>query len=699
MTQLTPLSSSSLEYMSLYSSFKSHFPDWNITIYSIIKINMPEHIVKKHQEFKQNQDVNTSALQLYHGTKHSCNIKELNNIDMLCKNFECCTCGIIRNGPQLSLAKTRDLGTPTANISHEYTGVIPPQNQTTSKYTNCCAVFLMDVVAPEPFNDVYFVRSEEIDEKDTRIEVSTRNDVSRTQEKQPSLEELATLEKVPDRMPKAVFLICICEFCERFAYWGATGPFQNYIEFPVPKEKDGQPGVIGAGQQTATTLNLFFHFFCFALPALGAIIADQYLGRYKTILIFSLVYITGLIILTLTAIPPAIEAKASLPGLIVSMIIIGIGTGGIKTNCVTMAADQFPRKDPYVKTLKSGKKVIVDPGLTISSMFHWFFLSLSFGSLSPLITTYIEKYHSFWLAFLIPTIMFLISVIVFVSGNDLYVKIQPNSSALLDLFNVFRLAFKHGRNLDNAKPSKFSLDAAKQYKIKWDDKFVDQIRATIKAYRVILTYPIYWVCYMQVYNNLISQAATMTVKFIPNDMMYNLNPITLMIFTPIANHIFYPALRRIGINSHPVTRISIGFIIIASAMLYSAIVQYIIYNTGPCFEETRCIIDGKPVPNDISIWWQAPSYILVAFSEILVCITGLNYVYDKAPLQLKSTITALYLTTLAAGSLLGFVFVPLSKDPYLVWQYSILAAISSITGIFLFIFFRDSDGVCKEEVI
>ncbi|CAG8663709.1 9131_t:CDS:2, partial [Dentiscutata heterogama] len=487
------------------------------------------------------------------------------------------------------------------------------------------------------------------------------------------LEELATLEKVPDRMSKAVFLICICEFCERFAYWGATGPFQNYIEFPVPKEKDGQPGVIGA--------------------------ADQYLGRYKTILIFSLVYITGLIILTLTAIPPAIEAKASLPGLIISMIIIGIGTGGIKTNCVTMAADQFRRKDPYVKTLKSGKKVIVDPELTISSMFHWFFLSLSFGSLSPLITTYIEKYHSFWMAFLIPTIMFLISVIVFVYGSNIYVKIPPNSSALLDLFNVFRLAFKHGRNLDNAKPSKFSLDAAKQYKIKWDDKFVDQIRATIKACRVILAYPIYWVCYMQVYNNLISQAATMTVKFIPNDMMYNLNPITLMIFTPIANHIIYPALRRIGINSHPVTRISIGFIIIAFAMLYSAIIQYIIYNTGPCFEETRCIIDGKPVPNDISIWWQAPYYILIGFSEILVCITGLNYVYDKAPLQLKSTITALYLTTLAAGSLLGFVFVPLSKDPYLVWQYSILAAVSSITGILLFIFFRDSDVEEKSKVI
>ncbi|RIB14931.1 putative MFS peptide transporter [Gigaspora rosea] len=543
------------------------------------------------------------------------------------------------------------------------------------------------------------IESCRIEEKDTRIEVSTRDDISHNQRKQPILEELTTLEKVPDRMPKAAFLICICEFCERFAYWGAVGPFQNYIEFPVPKEKHGQPGVIGAGQQTATTLTLFFQFFCFAIPALGAIIADQYLGRYKTILIFSLVYTTGLIILTLTAIPPAIEVKASLPGLIVSMIIIGIGTGGIKTNCVTMAADQFLHKDPYVKTLKSGKKVIVDPELTISSMFHWFFFSLSLGSLSPMITTYVEKYHSFWMAFLIPTIMFLISVIIFGIGSKLYIKIPPNNSALLDLFNVFRLAFKNGRNLDNAKPSKFSLDVAKQYKIKWDDTFVDQIRASIKACRVILAYPIYWACYMQVYNNLISQAATMTTNFIPNDMMYNLNPITVMIFTPIADNFFYPALRRIGINPRPVTRIAIGFIIIASAMLYTAIVQYIIYNTGPCFEATHCIIDGKPVPNDINIWWQAPSYILIAFSEILVCITGLNYVFNKAPLQLKSTITALYLMTLAAGSLLGLVFVPLSKDPYLVWLYSILAAISSITGVCLFIFFRDSDVEKTPEVI
>ncbi|CAG8555140.1 24956_t:CDS:2, partial [Racocetra persica] len=247
MTQLIPLSFTSPEYMKLSFSFKSHFPDWKVTIYSIIKVNMPEHIIKKHQEFKKNQGVDANVLQLYHGTKHSCNIKELNCAEMLCKNTECCTCGIVRNGPRLSLAKTCEIGkfiwlAPTANMSHEYTGVIPPQNQTTSKYINCRAVFLMDVVTPEQFNDTYFVRSEEvccftaiscplrcmkavacivtrhldsyigenkiiemyrIDEKDTRIE---GNGVSHSQERQPVPEELITLEKFPlekvsDKMP------------------------------------------------------------------------------------------------------------------------------------------------------------------------------------------------------------------------------------------------------------------------------------------------------------------------------------------------------------------------------------------------------------------------------------------------------------------------------------------------------------------
>lgn len=73
----------------------------------------------------------------------------------------------------------------------------------------------------------------------------------------------------------------------------------------------------------------------------GAIIADQYLGKYRTILIFSFIYFAGLLILELTSIPSAIEHNVALRGLIISMIITGFGTGGIKANVSPLIAEQY----------------------------------------------------------------------------------------------------------------------------------------------------------------------------------------------------------------------------------------------------------------------------------------------------------------------------------------------------------------------
>lgn len=56
---------------------------------------------------------------------------------------------------------------------------------------------------------------------------------------------------------------------------------------------------------------------------LGAIVADQYVGRYNTILIFSFVYLIGWIILTCTSIPSALEAGAGFPGYVVALVVIG----------------------------------------------------------------------------------------------------------------------------------------------------------------------------------------------------------------------------------------------------------------------------------------------------------------------------------------------------------------------------------------
>ena len=70
--------------------------------------------------------------------------------------------------------------------------------------------------------------------------------------------------------------------------YGCQGLFQNYIN-NHPDGRDGPAG-LGLGHAGATGLNVFFQFFCYVTPILGAIVADQYLGKYNTILVFAVIY-------------------------------------------------------------------------------------------------------------------------------------------------------------------------------------------------------------------------------------------------------------------------------------------------------------------------------------------------------------------------------------------------------------------------
>jgi POT family proton-dependent oligopeptide transporter len=50
----------------------------------------------------------------------------------------------------------------------------------------------------------------------------------------PTEEEWKSLREVADSVPKSAFLVILIEFCERFTYYGLSGPFQNYIQNDPP---------------------------------------------------------------------------------------------------------------------------------------------------------------------------------------------------------------------------------------------------------------------------------------------------------------------------------------------------------------------------------------------------------------------------------------------------------------------------------
>ncbi|KAF2118407.1 POT family-domain-containing protein [Lophiotrema nucula] len=504
----------------------------------------------------------------------------------------------------------------------------------------------------------------------------------------PTAEERRSLRRIGEPLPKAAFLVAIVELCERFTYYGASGLFQNYIQRPL----DGSEGrgALGMGHNGATGLSTFFQFWCYVTPILGAIIADQYLGKYNTIVIFCGVYLVGLIILTTTSIPGALNNGAGLGGFVTAVVVIGLGTGGIKSNVAPLIADQYKRRQMVLGTdPKNGERVIIDPAITIQRIYMVFYFCINVGCLALLATPYMERDVGFWSAYLLCLCVFFVGTLVLILGRKVYIVRPPQGSIITDAFRVIGKMIK-GRNMNAAKPS-YQAALGNNSNFGWDDHFVDEVKRALVACKVFCFYPIYWVVYGQFSNNFISQAAQMEGHGIPNDLMQNFDPIAIIVFLPILDRFVYPAMRKAKIPFPPINRIVAGFWVASLAMVYAAVIQYYIYKAGPCYGKPLCdasIVDGVAQGNHIHIASQTGAYMLIGISEIFASVTGLEYAYTKAPPNMKSFVQSMYLLTNAFGSAISEGLNPVLYDPAIQWMYTSLAVASFIAGCLIYILFH-----------
>lgn len=299
--------------------------------------------------------------------------------------------------------------------------------------------------------------------------------------------EKKTLQRAPDKIPTSGYWVSLIELCERFAYYGLTGPFQNYMQNDYPSS-NGIPGALGLGQATASALSSGFSFWCYMTPLLGAIVADQYWGRYKTIVVFATVYIVGIFVLFLTSLPASIEQGYALYGLLIAMLVIGLGAGGIKSNVSPLIAEQYQQKTDRVTTLPNGQRVIVDVNLTVQRMYTLFYGCINIGSLSAGLTTILERRYGFWSAYLLPLGIFLIGLAIILFRRKSYVTLPPKGSVVLHAFQASWIALRNGNTLEAAK----GVQAGSRSK-PWDDAFVDELKAALQACKVFLFFPAFWV--------------------------------------------------------------------------------------------------------------------------------------------------------------------------------------------------------------
>lgn len=319
---------------------------------------------------------------------------------------------------------------------------------------------------------------------------------------------------------------------------------------------------------------------------------------------------------------------------------------------------------------------------------------INVGSLLGQISmVYAERYVGFWLSFLLPTLMFCLCPMVLWACRNKYNLRPPTGSVYSNSFRVWMLAMNGRWTLnpvawfkkseltdqeywDRVKPSR--LGDAKPTWMTFDDQWVDEVRRGLKACKVFLWYPLYWLAYNQMLNNLTSQAATMKLGGVPNDIINNLNPLALIIFIPIMDRLVYPGLRKMGFNFTPLKRTAAGFFAAGLSMIVATVTQHYIYKMGPCGKDANYCLDAKGEYTNISVWVQALTYILGGLSEIFASVTSLEYAFTKAPRNMRSLVQAVALFMNAISAAIGQALVSLSEDPLLEWNYGVTAILAFV---------------------
>ena len=134
---------------------------------------------------------------------------------------------------------------------------------------------------------------------------------------------------------------------------------------------------------TDAKMNEWYYMFkmaCYLLPLLGGFLADRYLGKYWTIVGFSVPYVIGQLLI-------GIESEWSV---MFALALCAMGSGVIKPNISALLGQTYDQQRPRNERLRA-------------SGFLWFYFSINVGSLISLLALpMIRNEFGYQVAFLVP---------------------------------------------------------------------------------------------------------------------------------------------------------------------------------------------------------------------------------------------------------------------------------------------------------
>ena len=308
------------------------------------------------------------------------------------------------------------------------------------------------------------------------------------------------------RTPPGIPFIVGNEGAERFSFYGMRAILVVFMtqylmnasgELDLMSEEDAKG---------------WFHFFvsvAYFLPILGALISDGILGKYRTIILLSIVYCLGHL---------ALAIDHTRLGLAIGLALIALGSGGIKPCVSAHLGDQFGRSNQHL----------------LGRVYGWFYFSVNFGAfVSILATPWLLETYGPSLAFAVPGVLMLIATLVFWAGRYRFVHIPPG-----------------GRDFVKEAISGVGLKALG---------------------RLTLIYALvamFWALFDQTASAWVLQAQHMDREILGIDILpaqlQAANPLLVMLLIPLFSYVIYPAINRLfALNE--LRKIAIGLFVSVAA--------------------------------------------------------------------------------------------------------------------------------------
>ncbi|KAL2329971.1 hypothetical protein Fmac_017552 [Flemingia macrophylla] len=420
---------------------------------------------------------------------------------------------------------------------------------------------------------------------------------------------------------------------------------------------------------------------------LGAFLSDSYWGRYFTCVIFQLIFVIGLVSLSLASRifllkPSGCGDKESKCGphtsyqttlFNVSIYLIALGNGGYQPNIATFGADQFDEGDPKEQYSKV-------------AFFSYFYLALNLGSLfSNTVLDYFEDEGQWTLGFWASFASAAVALILFLCGTPRYRYFKPGGNPLPRVAQVFVAAARKWkvkvppaeklyqveecsndgrRKMLHTKGFRF-LDKAAFITSKDLEQIeekncspwrlstvtqVEEVKCILRLLPIWLCTIMYSVVFAQMASLFVVQGDAMDTGIsgfnIPAASMSSFDILGVALFIFINRRVINPLIaKKLKTKLSELQRMGIGLILAIMAMVSAGLVEK--FRLKYAIKDCNNNCDES---SSLSIFWQVPQYMLTGASEVFMYVAQLEFFNGQAPDGLKSFGSALCMTSISLGN-------------------------------------------------